>query len=84
MEQEIIHSTQTPTVVSDRLSYMRLNAEQGKFLVTSAYASNFGVLPIDKEIYYNQLEDLLKNSVKKESTVIFGDFNARVESDPEA
>lgn len=74
----INHNTQTPTTLSDRLSYLVLNAEQGKVLVISAYAPTIWSIACRQTLVYNQMEDVLKNSVQDKRTVSLGGLNARI------
>lgn len=62
VRNNFISSIQTPIAVSVRLSSLRLNIKQESILVISAYAPTLKSDPADKDMFYNQLEDLLKSS----------------------
>lgn len=76
-----IGSIQTPMAVNERLSSLRLNTRLGQILVISAYAPTLNYAASDKDLFYNQLEDLLRTSAETNRIVLLGDMNARVGSD---
>lgn len=84
VRNSLISSIQTPSATSDRLSYFRLNTDQGSILVVSAYAPTLMAEATVKDAFYEQLEQVLQSSTDKERTVLLGDMNARVGSDWES
>lgn len=80
----LIDSIQTPYAISDRLSVLQLNTHQGAVKILSAYAPTLAAAPAEKDSFYNQIEDVLKDVTVSERVVLLGDMNARIGNDHEA
>ena len=81
ISKRLANCTQTPYAVSDRISVLRLSTKQGDIRIINAYAPTLAASAEDKDSFYCQLEDTIRDSSSSERTILLGDLNARVGSD---
>jgi hypothetical protein len=81
VRNDLLSSIVTPTAVSDRISTLKLNTQQGSIKIISAYAPTLAADDSDKDNFYNQLEDVISSTADTERIVLLGDMNARVGDD---
>ena len=74
-----------PTGHSDRIISMRLPLRKKQFVTLfCVYAPTLQADPADKDKFYTDLRNLVRNTPADDKVVILGDFNARVGRDSEA
>ncbi|CAH1274548.1 Hypp5338 [Branchiostoma lanceolatum] len=74
-----------PTGHSDRIMPMRLPLRKKQYITLfSVYAPTLQADPADKNMFYTELRNLVRNTPADDKVVILGDFNARVGRDSEA
>ena len=81
VSNSLLRSTQSPVAISDRISTMKINTKQGVIHIVNAYAPTLGATSDDKDDFYNQLEDTIRDSTESERVIVLGDLNARIGSD---
>ena len=76
---------QDPVAVNDRIMTLRLPLQKNAYLsIVSVYGPTMTNPEENKENFYNQLRDVIKNINRKDKLIIAGDFNARVGCDHES
>ena len=64
--------------INDRLMSVRFNGRKFKLSMTCAYAPTNEAEEMDKERFYDALEELVRETPKNDVLVVMGDFNAKV------
>ena len=75
----------TPRAVSDRIMCLRIPITATRFAtLVSVYAPTLQVSQEQKELFYGQLRDALRQVPQEDKLFVLGDFNARVGGDHDA
>ena len=75
---------QDPTPINDRIMTMRMPLDKKCFLtIVSVYAPTLTNTDENKERFYNNLRETIKNVPTSDKLIIAGDFNARVGTEAE-
>lgn len=71
-----------PKSFTDRLITLRLHTAANKYIhLVSVYAPTMTYSDEEKQIFYDQLHEVLNNIPKCDKIILLGDFNARVGTD---
>ena len=84
VNNKLLKMISEPTEGTERLLTMRLNTSQGPANIICAYAPTNCSEEEPKDIFYEQLDSVIKNIPTKEQIILLGDFNARVGADYES
>ena len=81
IQNSLLPCIEQPGSISPRLMSMRIRLSSGFVTVISAYAPTLMAEPVEKDEFYQQLDDTLLSIAAGDSIVLAGDFNARTGSD---
>lgn len=81
VKNTLINNIEGPFAISERLCWLSLALKKCNLSVVCAYAPTLYATPEDKDLFYNQLSDLLSTIPSSNKILLLGDFNARVGHD---
>ena len=79
----VISKTMVPSVinfvpVSDRVIFLQLQTKTGKLNIIQGYAPTADKSDEEVEQFYEQIDQVLRSTKPRDSTIILGDFNSKI------